>query len=128
MNETATVVTSIVGSAGVIVTILGLMFRSIKTDLKERHSETNRRIEDSKTQLNTRFDETNRRIEDSEIQLNTRHDDTNRHIEETNRRLERIENRSDSIALEISQLRDWTGKLEGTLSTFIQSQSKVEAA
>ena len=42
-----------------IVTILGLMIRSMNTDLKERLNETNRRSNDTRTQLNTRLDDTN---------------------------------------------------------------------
>ena len=124
MSETATIVTSIVGSAGVIATILGLMIRSInkqfeqtnhriddvRTDLKER-------LNDTRTELNARLDDTNRRI-----------DDTNRHIEETNRRLERVETRVGDIGRDIAELRDRTGKLEGTVSTFIRNQGTVEAA
>ena len=123
-SETTTIVTSIVGSAGVIVTILGLMIRSVnkqfeqtnhriddvRTDLKER-------LDDTRTELNARLDDTNRRI-----------DDTNRHIEETNRRLERVENRVGDIGRDIGELRDRTGKLEGTVSTFIRNQGTVEAA
>ena len=124
MSETTTIVTSIVGSAGVIVTILGLMIRSVnkqfeqtnhriddtRTDLKER-------LDDTRTELNARLDDTNRRI-----------DDTNRHIEETNRRLERVETRVGDIGRDIAELRDRTGKLEGTVSTFIRNQGTVEAA
>ena len=45
-----------------------------------------------------------------------------------NSRLQRVETRVDEIGRDIGELRDRTGKLEGTLSTFIQSQGKVEAA
>ena len=90
-STTTTIVTSILGSAVGIITILGLMigfmFRS----------------------MNIQFTHTNTRI-----------DDTNRRIDETNNRLQRVETRVDEI--------DRTGKLEGTLSTFIQNQGKVEAA
>lgn len=71
MGETTTIITSIVGSAGVIVTILGVMMRGInrqfeqlnrridelRTDLKERLNETNRRIDEMRTELNTRIDQ-----------------------------------------------------------------------
>ena len=84
-STTTTIVTSIVGSAVGIITILGLMigfmFRSMS------------------------------------IQFT--------HV---NSRLQRVETRVDEIGRDIGELRDRTGKLEGTLSTFIQSQGKVEAA
>ena len=98
-STTTTIVTSILGSAVGIITILGLMigfmFRS----------------------MNIQFTHTNTRI-----------DDTNRRIDETNNRLQRVETRVDEIGRDIGELRDRTGKLEGTLSTFIQNQGKVEAA
>ena len=124
MSETTTIVTSIVGSAGVIVTILGLMIRS----MNKQFEQTNRRIDDVRTDLKERLNDTNRRIDDTRTELNTRLEDTNRHIEETNRRLERVETRVDQIGRDIGELRDRTGKLEGTVSTFISSQNKSEAA
>ena len=139
MMETTTIVTAIIGSAGVIVTILGLMIRSMnkqfeqtnrriddaKTDLKERLDDTRtdlkERLNDARTELNARLDDTNRRIDDTRTELSARLDDTNR-------RLERVEARVDEISRDIGELRDRTGKLEGTISTFIQSQGTVEAA
>ena len=111
-------------SAGVIVTILGLMIRS----MIKQFEQTNRRIDDVRTDLKERLNDTNRRIDDTRTELNTRLDETNRHIEETNRRLERVETRVDQIGRDIGELRDRTGKLEGTVSTFISSQDKSEAA
>ena len=102
-----------------IVTILGLMIRS----MIKQFEQTNRRIDDVRTDLKERLNDTNRRIDDTRTELNTRLDETNRHIEETNRRLERVETGRD-----IGELRDRTGKLEGTVSTFISSQDKSEAA
>ena len=118
------IVTSIVGSAGVIVTILGLMIRS----MNKQFEQTNRRIDDVRTDLKECLNDTNRRIDDTRTELNTRIEDTNRHIEETNRRLERVETRVDQIGRDIGELRDRTGKPEGTVSTFISSQNKSEAA
>ena len=124
MSETTAIVTSILGSAGVTVTMLGLMIRSMNTQFKQ----TNQRIDDVRTDLKERLNDTNRRIDDTRTELNTRLDDTNRHIQETNRHLERVETRVDDISRDIGELRDRTGKLEGTVSTFILSQGKVEAA
>lgn len=61
------------------------------------------------------------RIDQTRTELSTR-------MDETNRRLERVESRLDQVGQDIGELRDRTGKLEGTVSTFIQSQGKVEAA
>ena len=117
MTETTAIVTSIVGSAGLIVAMLGLMIRSMNRQFKQ----TNQRIDDLRTDLKERLNDTNRRIDDTRTELNTR-------LDETNRRLERVETRVDQIGRDIGELRDRTGKLEGTVSTFIQSQGKVEAA
>lgn len=103
-------VTAIIGSAVGITGILGMMigfgFRNINVLLKE----TNRRI-----------DETNQRVNETRTDLGKR-------IDETNNRLERVETRVDHIGRDIGELRDRTGKLEGTLSAFIQNRAKVEAA
>ena len=76
MSETATIVTSIVGSAigivAILGTFLGLMIQS-----------TNRRIDDT----NRRLDETNRRLE----RIETRVDDTNRDIGELRDRTGKLE-------------------------------------
>ena len=128
MTETTTIVTSIIGSAGAIVAILGLMFRSIN----RQFDQTNRRIDDSRTDLTKRLDDTNRRIDDTKTELRERLSDTrteiNARLDDTNRRLERVETRVDEIGRDIGELRDRTGKLEGTISTFIQNQGNVEAA
>ena len=117
MSETTTIVTSILGSAGVIVAMLGVMIRS----MNGQFTQTNERIDDVRTDLKERLNDTNRRIDDTRAGLNTR-------LDETNRRLERVETRVDDIGRDIGELRDRTGKLEGTVSTFIQSQGKVESA
>ena len=99
MSETTAIVTSIIGSGGLIVAMLGVMIRG----------------------MNRQFTQTNQLIDDTRSELNSRLDDTNRH-------LERVETSVDQIGRDIGELRDRTGKLEGTVSTFIQSQGKVEAA
>ena len=117
MSETTAIVTSIIGSGGLIVAMLGLMIRGMNSQF----TQTNQRIEDVRTDLKERLNDTNRRIDDTRSELNSR-------IEESNRHLERVETRVDQIGRDIGELRDRTGKLEGTVSTFIQSQGKVEAA
>ena len=124
MSETTAIVTSIIGSGGLIVAMLGVMIRG----MNRQFTQTNQRIDDVRTDLKERLNDTNRRIDDTRSELNSRLDDTNRRIEETNRHLERVETRVDQIGRDIGELRDRTGKLEGTVSTFIQSQGKVEAA
>ena len=76
------IVTSIIGSGGLIVAMLGVMIRS----------------------MNRQFTQTNQRIDEVRTDLNTR-------LEETNRHLERVETRVDQIGRDIGELRDRTGKL-----------------
>ena len=121
MSETTAIVTSIIGSGGLIVAMLGVMIRG----MNRQFTQTNQRIDDVRTDLKERLNDTNRRIDDTRSELNSRLDDTNRRIEETNRHLERVETRVDQIGRDIGELRDRTGKLEGTVSTFIQSQSEA---
>ena len=47
---------------------------------------------------------------------------------ETGLSLERVEIRLDEIGRDTGELRDRIGKLEGTVSTFIQTRGTVEAA
>ena len=117
MSETTVIVTSIIGSGGLIVAMLGVMIRG----MNRQFTQTNQLIDDVRTDLKERLNDTNRRIDDTRSELNSRLDDTNRH-------LERVETSVDQIGRGIGELRDRTGKLEGTVSTFIQSQGKVEAA
>ena len=77
MTETTTIVTSIIGSAGAIVAILGLMFRSIN----RQFDQTNRRIDDSRTDLTKRLDDTNRRIDDGKTELSARLNDTENRVQ-----------------------------------------------
>ena len=47
MSETTAIVTSIIGSAGLIVAMLGVMFRS----MNRQFTQTNQRIEEFRTDL-----------------------------------------------------------------------------
>ena len=58
--DITTIVTAIIGSNGLIVTILGLMVRS----MNRQFGLLNSRIEDMRTDLKERLDDTNRRIDE----------------------------------------------------------------
>ena len=124
-STTTAIVTSIVASGVGIITILGLMIGFMVRSMNIQFTHTNTRIDDTRIELSKRIDDTrielNKRIDDTRIDLGKRTD-------ETNNRLQRVETRVDEIGRDIGELRDRTGKLEGTLSTFIQNQGKVEAA
>ena len=107
MIDTTAIVTSIVASAVGVIAVFSLM---IAWELRWLR---NMRLRScgarGRSCTKTRIDETNRR---------TRTDLSNR--------LQRVETLVDEIGRDIRELRDRTGKLEGTLSTFIQNQGKVE--
>ena len=105
MSETTAIVTSIIGSAGLIVGVFGVAIRG----MNKQFTQTKQRIDDVGTDLRGR-------LNDTRSELSSR-------LEETNRRLERVETLVEQIGRDIGELRDRTGKLEGTVSTFIQSQS-----
>ena len=52
----------------------------------------------------------------------------NRQFGEANKRLDRVETRIDAIGRNIADLRDRTGTLEGTLSTFMNEGRSPNAA
>ena len=54
--------------------------------------------------------------------------DMNRQFGEVNKRLDRVETRIDAIGRDIADLRDRTGTLEGTLSTFMNEGRSPNAA
>lgn len=54
--------------------------------------------------------------------------DMNRQFGEANKRLDRVETRIDAIGRDIADLRDRTGTLEGTLSTFMNEGRSPNAA
>ena len=118
ISTTTTIVTAIVGSAVGIIGILGLMMGLLFRSMNIQFTHTNRRIDDTRSELS-------KRIDDTRSELSKRIDDTR---SELSNRLQRVETRVDEIGRDIGELRDRTGKLEGTLSTFMQNQGKVEAA
>ena len=64
--------------------------------------------------MNIQFTHMNTRINDTRVELSNR--------------LQRVETRVDEIGRDIGDLRDRTGKLEGSLTTFMQNRGKIEAA
>ena len=110
MSESMTIVVSILGTGIGIIGVLGLMLRMLATNMARQFDATGKRIDDLKTDMNRQFGETGRRFDRIETQLA----DTNKRI--------------DDVGRDIADLRDRTGVLEGTLSTFMNERRNPNAA
>ena len=106
MTENAPIIMSIIGTGIGIVGLTGLMARLLWTGINRQFDGINRQLE----AINGRLEH-----------LETRIDDTNRRIDDTNKRI-------DTIGRDITELRDRTGRLEGTLSTFMSAGRSPNAA
>ena len=93
---------------------LGKRIDDLKADTGKRieamKADTGKRIDDMKADMNRQFDETKSRLQHVESRI----DDTNRRI--------------DVVARDIAELRDRTGALEGSLSTFMSDRRSPNAA
>ncbi len=111
--ETAPIVTSIVGTGIAIIGLAGLMTRMLWTGMNRQFDAMNRQFDGVTQQfqgVNQRLDTVTNRLE----HLQTRLDDTNKRI--------------DTVSRDIADLRDRTGTLEGTLSTFMNTRRSPNAA
>lgn len=111
--ETAPIVTSIVGTGIAIIGLAGLMARMLWTGMNRQFDAMNRQFDGVTQQfqaVNQRLDTVTDRLE----HLQTRLDDTNKRI--------------DTVSRDIADLRDRTGTLEGTLSTFMNARRNPNAA
>ena len=99
MGGTAPIVISIVGTGVGIVGLTGLMFRMLWTSMARQFDA-----------VNSQFQAVNSRLQHIENRI----DDTNKRI--------------DAIGRDIAELRDRTGTLEGTLSTFLNARQSSSAA
>ncbi len=96
--------------------------------LLSRMNDQNKRIDDMNSEMNRRFDtmnsEMNRRFEN----VDKRFDEVNRQFSEVNARFDTMNQRFDETTLLIGELRDRTGKLEGTLEGFLAGRRDRDAA
>ncbi len=117
MTETTPLVLSIIGTGltatALLVTVIvfawtnmGKRLDGLKGDMNSLKGDMNSLKDD----MNRQFDEVNHRLE----RVETRIDDTNKRI--------------DAIGRDIADLRDRTGTLEGTLSTFMNEGRSPNAA
>ena len=99
--------------------------------IDDMNTEMNRRFENMSSEMNRRFenvdkrfDEVNRRFE----HVDRRFDDVNRRFDDVNARFDTMNQRFDETTLLIGELRDRTGRLEGTLEGFLAGRGDRDAA
>ena len=100
--------------------------------LLSRMNDQNKRIDDMNSEMNRRFDtmhsEMNRRFENIDKRFDTMNGEMNRRFDEVNTRFDTMNQRFDDTTLVIGELRDRTGKLEGTLEGFLAGRRDRDAA
>ncbi len=89
--------------------------------LLARLNEQNKRIDDLNTDMNRRFENVDRRFDTMNGEMNRRFDDVNKRFDAMNQRF-------DETTLLIGELRDRTGKLEGTIEGFLAGRRDRDAA
>lgn len=110
MENTTLLLTAIIGTGATVIAcgIGTLMFFA-------RH--LGERITELRTDMKSQFAEANNRLQ----HIETRIDDTNQRIDEANGQIR-------TVARDIADLRDRTGKLEGSLTTFMAERRNTNAA
>ena len=130
----------------IVIPLFGAMFwvrRQLGKRIDDMKADTGKRIGDMKADTGRRIDDlkadTGRRIDDLKADMNRQFDETkadmNRQFDETKSRLQHIESRIDDtnrridvVARDVAELRDRTGALEGSLSTFMSERRNPNAA
>lgn len=89
----------------------------LRADTAKQSNDTNRQFSELRTDTNRQFGETNRQFNETKTSLHR----IETRIDETNKRI-------DTVARDIAELRDRTGTLEGTLTTFMNERRNPNAA
>ena len=97
----------VIGFLTLLGTQIGGMFM-----LLSRMNDQNKRIDDMNNDMNRRFDNVNTRFDAMNSEMNRRFDDVNKRFDTMNQRF-------DETTLLIGELRDRTGRLEGTVEGFL---------
>ena len=116
------------------LTLLGAQLGSTFM-LLARMNDQNKRIDDMNGEMNrrfetvnARFDTINQRFDTMNGEMNRRFESMDRRFDEMNARFDTINQRFDETTLLIGELRDRTGKLEGTLEGFLAGRRDRDAA
>ncbi|MYD88552.1 MAG: hypothetical protein F4018_09370 [Acidobacteria bacterium] len=93
--------------------------------LLARLNEQNKRIDDLNTDMNRRFENMNDKMN---RRFDAIHGEMNRRFDDVNKRFDAMNQRFDETTLLIGELRDRTGKLEGTIEGFLAGRRDRDAA
>ena len=104
----------------IVIPLFGAMFW-VGRQLGKRLDDTGKRIEDLKA-------DTGKRIEDLKADMNRQFDETKSRLQHVESRIDDTNRRIDVVARDIAELRDRTGALEGSLSTFMSERRSTNAA
>ena len=110
MSETATIVTSIIGTGAAIVAITAAMLRILSTNLATQFAAVNKRIDDT----NQRIDDTRQQVRDGNLRTETLATE--------------MHQRFDQVHRDLAENRERMAKLEGALEGFIAGQRNRTAA
>ena len=117
----------VIGFLTLLGTQIGGMFM-----LLSRMNDQNKRTDDMNNEMNRRFDnvnaEMNRRFDSMNMEMNRWFEEVNRRFDDVNTRFDTMNQRFDETTLLIGELRDRTGRLEGTLEGFLAGRRDRDVA
>ena len=136
MGDTTTIVTSIIGTGVATAGILAVMLCILATNITKRtddlKSDTTKQFQELKTDTRNQFDElktdTTKQLDELKSDMNSRFTETNSRLQHIETRIDDTNKRIDAVAHDIADLRDRTGALEGSLSTFMNERRNTNAA
>ena len=108
----------------IVIPLVGAMFwvgRQLGNRIDDMKADTGKRIGDLKA-------DTGKRIDDMKADMNRQFDETKSRLQHIESRIDDTNRRIDVVARDIAELRDRTGALEGSLSTFMNERRSQNAA
>ena len=124
MNESTTIVVSTIGAAVGIVGVLGLMLRILASNVARQFDAVTRQFDT----VTRQFDTVNKRIDELKTDMKNRFSEVNSRLQHIETRIDDANKRIDTVGRDVAELRDRTGALEGSLSTFMSERRGTNAA
>ncbi len=119
----------------IVIPLFGAMFwvgRQLGKRIDDLKADTGKRIEDLKADTGKRIEalktDAGKRIEALKADMNRQFDETKSRLQHVESRIDDTNRRIDVVARDIAELRDRTGALEGSLSTFMSERRNPTAA
>ena len=136
MSDTTTIVTSIIGTGIAITGILAAMLRILATNITKRiddlRSDTRNQFNELRSDTTKQLDElksdTRNQFDELKTDMNSRFTETNSRLQHIETRIDDTNKRIDAVGHDVADLRDRTGALEGSLSTFMNERRNTNAA